>query len=255
MNTPAGQALDIIAAPRLPFAMRPEEKRPFLQELYTQIAARYDWFNRLASCGMDQGWRKQALEHSRLRPGMRLLDVCTGTGDLALLAARRIRAGTVVGLDMNRAMLSWAQQKCGKANLPIGWLQADALCLPFADNAFDRITIGFSMRNLADLPAGLKEILRVLSPAGQLIILETGRPSHWLLRAGYHLFLHTFARLIGWVLTGKAWPFTYLARSVQQFLSPGEFSQLLESRGADAVYRPLCNGLVSLFIATKRQAV
>lgn len=234
--------------------MPPEEKRPFVQDLFTRIAPRYDLFNRLASCGMDAGWRREAMKQGAIQPGMRVLDLCTGTGDLALLAAKQAgRAGLVVGADMTAAMLVYAEQKGRGRGQTASWLCGDALCLPFADGQFDCITIGFSTRNFADLNSGLREIVRVLKRGGRLVILETGRPSNPIVRMGYHFFLNTGARLIGWALTGEAWPFTYLARSVEQFVTPEVFTERLRSLGTDVRFRPLSGGLVSLFVATKQE--
>jgi demethylmenaquinone methyltransferase/2-methoxy-6-polyprenyl-1,4-benzoquinol methylase len=183
---------------------------------------------------------------------MRLLDVCTGTGDLALLAAARLQGqGNVVGVDMNEAMLAYARRKSLNGKSGIQWLQADAQTLPFPDGSFDRVVIGFSTRNLSDLTAGLREMVRVLRPNGQLMILETGRPSNPVIRWGYQLFLLTVARTIGWLLTGRCWPFTYLARSVQQFLTPQEVVRRLEACATRARYVPLSGGLASLYLATK----
>ena len=228
------------------------EKRPFIQRLFTRIAPRYDWFNRLASCGLDQWWRRQAVVCGGIQPGQRVLDVCTGTGDLAILCARRLHGqGEVVGIDMNRAMLALARQKQRAKGLAITWFQGDAEALPFASGSFDRVLIGFSTRNLNDLMTGLREIVRVLRPRGELIILETGRPSNPVVRAGYFVFLFTFARAIGVVLTGRLWPFTYLARSVQQFLAPQQFVERLRSLQTEVQYVPLSNGLASLYLAVK----
>lgn len=231
----------------------PQEKRTFVQGLFTRIAPRYDWFNRLASCGLDQHWRRVALERGGVKPGQRLLDVCAGTGDLAILCARRQRGqGIVIGADMNDAMLRRAQHKQQVRRLSIGWVQADALALPFPDGSFDRVTIGFSTRNLSDLAAGLQEMVRVLRPGGRLIMLETGRPSHPAVRWSYYLFLLTVARLIGLLLTGRLWPFTYLAKSVEGFLTPQQVVERLSRAHTTGEYLPLSGGLASLYLATKR---
>ena len=230
----------------------PREKRPFVQRLFTDLAPRYDWFNRLASCGLDQRWRRLAVARSGIRPDQRILDVCAGTGDLAILCALRQRGlGTVVGVDMNRAMLTYAYSKQRAHGLDVEWLQGDAESLPFASDTFDHVVIGFSTRNLSNLTQGLREMVRVLKPKGQLVILETGCPSNPLLRAGYQVFLFTFARAIGWLLTGRMWPFTYLARSVQQFLTPQEVVARLRSTGTEVAYVPLSRGLASLYLARK----
>ncbi|MBI4353895.1 MAG: ubiquinone/menaquinone biosynthesis methyltransferase [Candidatus Omnitrophica bacterium] len=230
-----------------------DAKRQFVDRLFTTIAPRYDWFNRLASCGLDQRWRRQAVREGCLAPGMRVLDVCTGTGDLALLCACRLQdQGVVIGSDYNVVMLDGARRKHPSSNNAVRWVRADAQALPFRSERFDRVIIGFSTRNLSDLRTGCAEMVRVLKPGGRLMILETGRPSNPMVRAGYRLFLMTMARGIGWLLTGRLWPFTYLAQSVKRFLTPSQMVELLTACGTSARYRPLSFGLASLYLADKR---
>ena len=230
------------------------EKRSFVQRLFTRIAPRYDRFNRLASLGLDQGWRAQALERGGITPGQQVLDVRTGTGNLAVLCAQHPqgqRPSTVVGMDMNGAMLAHAHRKQRALGLAIGWVQGEAESLPFPEGAFDRVMIGFSTRNLTRLMDGLREMVRVLRPGGRLIILETGYPANPVLRAAYQAFLFTGVRLIGFLLTGRTWPFTYLARSVRGFLTPEQMAERLQSLRTQVEYVPLSYGLASLFIAIK----
>ena len=230
-----------------------EDKRSFVQRLFTRIAPRYDWFNRLASCGLDQRWRRTAMTRGMVEPGSRILDVCTGTGDLAILCARRQRGqGMVVGIDMNRAMLTYAQQKQRRSGLEVQWFEGDAQALPFADGSFDRVMVGFSTRNLSDLMVGLREMVRVLRPGGRLIMLETGLPSNPIVRVGYLVFLGTAARVIGFILTGRVWPFSYLARSVKEFLTPAQCVERLQGLKTEVQYVPLSHGLASLYLATKQ---
>lgn len=226
-----------------------EPKQQFVRRLFTTIAPRYDWFNRLASLGLDQRWRRRTVRLSGMAPGMKVLDVCTGTGDLALICERQLREGSVVGVDFTETMLRSALEKPRAAH--VQWLAGDAQRLPFPDGTFDRAFIGFSTRNLSDLEQGLRDMLRVLKPGGQLLILETGRPSNPLVRLGHLVFLGTVARVVGLVLTGRLWPFTYLARSVKGFLSPQQVVALLERCGARARHVPLSLGLASVYIATK----
>lgn len=224
------------------------EKRPYVRRIFTAIAPRYDAFNRVASLGMDQRWRRHVVRLSGVTEGMRVLDVCTGTGDLALLCTRRT-GGLVVGLDFTPEMLHGASRKT--STRPPAWLQGDAQALPFREGSFDRVLIGFSTRNLSDLPVGISEMLRVLTPGGKLMILETGRPANLLLRLGYYLYLFVVAPLIGLLLTGQVRPFTYLAQSTRSFLTPLEMVGLLNRRGAMAHYRPLAGGLASCYVAVK----
>lgn len=229
-----------------------DSKQLFIHRLFTTIAPRYDWFNRLASLGMDRGWRRLAIKAGALAQGMDVLDVCTGTGDLAFLCADQLNGtGWIVGLDFNETMLRYAVEKRSTRPRAIAWLRGDAQALPFPSGRFDRVLIGFSTRNLSDLKAGICEMCRVLKPRGRLVVLETGRPSNPLVLAGYLVFLATAARLIGVLLTGRLWPFTYLATSVKQFLVPSEFVALLNACGLAATYRPLAFGLASLYIAEK----
>lgn len=262
-------------------------KRKLVQELFGAIAPRYDRFNRVASMGLDRGWRRNTIQQAAITPDMRVLDVCTGTGDLAFLASRQTGArGLVVGVDFTWPMLQGAAQRSRQyaQNVAVGgmsphagrdhqrgrgrfrgapqtqagtrveWLQADALALPFGDGTFDRIVMGFSTRNLADLSAGMRELLRVLKPQGQLWILETGWPSNPLLRVAYWIFLATVARGIGWIITGKLWPFTYFARSVRGFLTPAAFADLVRGCEAQVRHQPLSGGLASLYQITKGYA-
>jgi len=232
-----------------------QEKRQFVHGLFTTIAPRYDWFNRLASLGLDVHWRRIAVRRGGVAPGMRVLDVCTGTGDFALLCATRQRGqGVVAGADFTHAMLTAARRKQQAKRLSVGWVEADALTLPFAAGGFDRVLIGFSTRNLSNLADGLRELLRVLKPDGTLIVLETGSPSHPAIAAGYRIFLGSVVRVIGLLLTGRMWPFTYLAKSVKGFLRPAEFVALMETLGASAEYVPLSGGLASLYLIRKSTA-
>ncbi len=230
-----------------------QEKGVFIQRLFTAIAPRYDWFNRLASFNLDQGWRRRAVAASALQPGMRVLDVCTGSGDLALMcaASQAPGRGIVVGLDFNDAMLHTASFKSQGLELPVWWIRGDAQRLPFESQRFDRVFIGFSTRNLSQLETGLREMLRVLKAGGRLVILETGRPPNPVVRAVYFAALFTVARVVGWLVTGRLWPFTYLARSVKGFLRPEEMVNLLAACGARAGYQPLSWGIASLYVADK----
>lgn len=228
-----------------------EDKRQFITRLFATIANRYDLFNRLSSLTLDRRWRALAVEHSRLEPGSRVLDLCTGTGDLALACADEIQ-GRIVGVDVCAPMLHMARQKATHRHVTVDWLFGDALSLPFRDASFARVLVGFSTRNLANLPLGLREMYRVLEPHGRLVILETGKPNHRWLRIAYFLYLRTVVVAIGWLLFFKAWPFTYLQRSVARFWEPHEFVRALREVGFRSVhYRALGGGIAALYVADK----
>jgi demethylmenaquinone methyltransferase / 2-methoxy-6-polyprenyl-1,4-benzoquinol methylase len=182
-----------------------------VRAMFDRIAPVYDLMNRVMTVGLDRRWRKLAVREV-VWPGDRVLDACCGTGDLAVEAERR--GGRVVALDFSPRMLERARAKSGT----IDWVQGDALALPFADNEFDAATVGFGVRNLADLEGGLRELARVLRPGGKLAVLEITRP-RGLLRPFFRLWFDVLVPLAGKVLPGgKA--YTYLPASVRRFPSP-----------------------------------
>ena len=215
-----------------------------VQGMFDRIAPVYDVMNRVMTAGLDQRWRKLAVSEV-VWPGDRVLDACCGTGDLAVEAERR--GGRVVGLDFSEPMLERARTKSGA----IEWIQGDALALPFPDADFDAATVGFGVRNLADLEGGLKELARVLRPGGKLALLEITRP-HGILRPFFRLWFDVVVPLLGRVLPGGQ-AYTYLPASVRRFPGPDDLSALLESAGFEVVrYRLLGGGIVALHVGEKR---
>ncbi len=211
--------------------------------MFDRIAPVYDVMNHVMTVGLDRRWRKLAVEQV-VWPGDRVLDACCGTGDLAVEAERR--GGRVVGLDFSEKMLERARRKSGT----IEWVQGDALALPFADSEFDATTVGFGVRNLADLEAGLRELARVLRPGGKLAVLEITRPSG-LLRPFFRLWFDVLVPFAGRVLPGGE-AYTYLPASVRRFPGPDDLSALLESAGFEDVhYRLLGGGIVALHVGKK----
>ena len=211
--------------------------------MFDRIAPVYDVMNRVMTAGLDRRWRKLAVREV-VWPGDRVLDVCCGTGDLAVEAERR--GGRVVGLDFSEQMLERARTKSGT----IEWVRGDALNLPFADGEFDAATVGFGIRNLDDLDRGLRELLRVLRPSGKLAVLEITRP-RGVLRPFFRVWLDAMIPLAGRFLPGgKA--YTYLPASVRRFPGPEDLSKLLESAGfRDVRYRLLGGGSVALHTGEK----
>jgi demethylmenaquinone methyltransferase / 2-methoxy-6-polyprenyl-1,4-benzoquinol methylase len=213
-----------------------------VRSMFDRIAPVYDAMNRLMTAGLDQRWRRLAAR-AVVRPGDDVLDACCGTGDLAIAA--RIAGGKVTGLDFSEPMLERARRK----EPAIEWLHGDLLELPFADASFDAATVGFGVRNVADLERALAQLRRVLRPGGRLAILEITRP-RGPLQLFYRLWFDLLIPLAGRILPGgKA--YTYLPASVRRFPGPDALSAMLEAHGfGGVVYRRLGGGIVALHTGT-----
>jgi demethylmenaquinone methyltransferase / 2-methoxy-6-polyprenyl-1,4-benzoquinol methylase len=215
-----------------------------VRRMFDRIAPVYDAMNRAMTAGLDQGWRREAAA-AVVRPGDRVLDVCCGTGDLALAAAEA--GGSVTGLDFSRPMLERARHKSSE----IEWVEGDALGLPFASGSFDAVTIGFGLRNLANVERGLGELRRVLAPDGRLAILEITRPTG-LLAPFYRFWFDGVIPLAGKALPGGS-AYSYLPASVRRFPAPEGLAKLLDDAGLTAIHwRLFAGGIVALHTAVAR---
>ncbi|MGZ4320341.1 MAG: class I SAM-dependent methyltransferase [Gaiellaceae bacterium] len=209
-----------------------------VRTMFDRIAPVYDAMNRIMTAGLDRRWRRITAE-SVVREGDAVLDAACGTGDLALADAKA--GGRVTGLDFSERMLERARRK----GPGLEWVQGDALALPFEDASFDAATVGFGVRNLDDLEAGLRELRRVLRPGGRLGVLEITRP-RGALRVFYSLWFDRIVPLLGKVLPGGA-AYTYLPASVRRFPGPDDLAALLARTGfADVEYRTFAGGIVAL---------
>ena len=215
-----------------------------VRAMFDRIAPVYDAMNRVFTMGLDGRWRRLAAS-SVVRPGDRVLDAACGTGDLALAAAAS--GGVVTGLDFSERMLERARRKSDQ----IEWVRGDVLALPFDDAAFDAATIGFGIRNVDDLEAGLCELARVVRPGGRLAVLEITRPKG-LLRPFFRLWFDVLIPLAGRVLPGGGVAYSYLPASVRRFPGPDDLAAALERAGfADVSYRLLAGGIVSLHVGRR----
>jgi demethylmenaquinone methyltransferase/2-methoxy-6-polyprenyl-1,4-benzoquinol methylase len=216
-----------------------------VRRMFDRIAPVYDAMNRVMTAGLDQRWRRITVEQA-VRPGDRVLDACCGTGDLALAA--RAHGADVVGLDFSERMLERARAKSGN----VEWVCGDVLALPFDGESFDAVTVGFGVRNVDDLEAGLRELRRVLRPGGRLGILEITRP-RGALAPFYRLWFDRVVPLLGKVLPGGD-AYTYLPASVRRFPEPEALAALLERSGFSAVrFRRFAGGIVALHVAEAGQ--
>jgi demethylmenaquinone methyltransferase/2-methoxy-6-polyprenyl-1,4-benzoquinol methylase len=210
-----------------------------VQRMFDRIAPVYDAMNRVMTAGLDRRWRSITLDEVGVAGGDRLLDVCTGTGDLAIGARRR--GARVTGLDFSEAML----ERAGRKEAGVDWVQGDALALPFGDGSFDAATVGFGVRNVADLDRGLRELRRVLRVGGRVGILEITTP-RGALAPFYKLWFDRVVPLLGRVLPGGA-AYTYLPASVRRFPGPDALADKLRSAGfANVRYRLFAGGIVAL---------
>ncbi|HEU5064582.1 MAG TPA: bifunctional demethylmenaquinone methyltransferase/2-methoxy-6-polyprenyl-1,4-benzoquinol methylase UbiE [Gaiellaceae bacterium] len=215
-----------------------------VRKMFDRIAPVYDAMNRLMTAGLDRRWRRETAD-AVVSPGDRVLDVCCGTGDLALSAAEA--GGKVTGLDFSEQMLGRARAK----EPAIEWVSGDALALPFADGAFDAVTIGFGLRNLADGELGLAEMRRVLSPGGRVAILEITRP-RGVLAPFYRFWFDGVIPLAGKVLPGGS-AYSYLPASVRRFPDPRSLAKLMDEAGFDEIrWRLFAGGIVALHTGVAR---
>ena len=214
-----------------------------VRTMFDRIAPVYDAMNHAMTAGLDRRWRKETAR-GVVSPGDRVLDACCGTGDLAL-ADLHAGAARVTGLDFSERMLERARAKSSE----VEWVQGDALALPFADGSFDGATVGFGVRNLDDLEAGLRELRRVLRQGGRLGILEITRP-RGLLRPFYKLWFDGLIPLAGKLLPGGS-AYTYLPASVRRFPEARDFAELMQRAGFEQVgYRLFAGGIVALHTGT-----
>ena len=215
-----------------------------VRSMFDRIAPVYDAMNRLMTAGLDQRWRREAAE-AVVRPGDRVLDSCCGTGDLAIAAAAA--GGRVTGVDFSEPMLERARTKAPD----IEWVAGDALALPFEDETFDAATVGFGVRNLAELDKGLRELRRVLRPGGRLAILEITRP-RGLLAPFYRLWFDVLIPVAGKVLPGGS-AYTYLPASVRRFPDPEGLAELMDGAGFGEIrWRLFAGGIVALHTGVAR---
>jgi demethylmenaquinone methyltransferase/2-methoxy-6-polyprenyl-1,4-benzoquinol methylase len=215
-----------------------------VRRLFDRIAPVYDAMNRIMTAGLDRSWRRLTVE-AVVQPGDRVLDACCGTGDLAVAAERE--GGIVAGLDFSPRMLERARRKSDT----VQWVEGDLLALPFADASFDAATVGFGVRNVADLELALRELRRVLRPGGRLAILEITQPRGFL-KPFFSLWFDRIVPLLGRVLPGgKA--YTYLPASVRRFPGAEELAGLLERGGFEQVqFRLLGATIVALHTGVRR---
>ena len=232
-----------------------QERTREIAAMFDKVAPRYDFLNRVLSMRRDAGWRRRAVALARLDPDQVGLDVGVGTGDLAFeLLAASAPTARVVGVDVSPAMLELLARRAASSPLGLRFEArlADALALPFDDACFDRVVAGFAVRNLADLPAGLAEMRRVLRPGGRAVILEFSTPPSRVVRAASHVYLTQVIPRLAAILGGDPPAYRYLPRSVERFPGAEQLSGLLRAAGFSAVrFERLMLGAVAVHVAER----
>ncbi|HEX6206428.1 MAG TPA: bifunctional demethylmenaquinone methyltransferase/2-methoxy-6-polyprenyl-1,4-benzoquinol methylase UbiE [Solirubrobacterales bacterium] len=219
-----------------------------VNRMFDRVATRYDALNSVMTAGLHHRWRERAAEQTELRPGDAALDVCCGTGDLALELAQRVTpGGHVVGCDFSEPMLDLAREKVaqrGADGVRFEW--ADALELPYDGERFDAVTVGFGVRNLADLDRGLRELARVLKPGGRAVILEITTPQRPPLSLFFSLWFDRIVPLLG-ALSSNPEAYSYLPQSVRSFPSPSGLAAKMDAAGFERIrYTVLAGGIIAI---------
>lgn len=222
-------------------------------QMFDGIAQRYDLLNRLISLGVDQRWRRKTVQALQLKAGSEVLDVATGTADLALLTARMHTEGRVVGLDPSTKMLDVGRTKIERAGLGgrIELLEGDAQALPFESERFDGITMAFGIRNVPDRALALTELFRVLKPGARVAILELSEPKSGLLAAGARFHMHSVVPWLGGLLSGSR-EYRYLPQSIAAFPPPEQFADMMRQAGMEVVaVESLTFGVCHLYVGRR----
>jgi len=222
--------------------------------MFDRIAGVYDRLNSVMTAGLHHQWRRRAVELAQVGPGARVLDVATGTGDLAFeLAAAAGPEGEVVAADFSEEMLAVARRKAesrpaAESEAPIRFEQANALLLPHANGEFDAVTVGFGVRNFSDLDQGLREMARVVKPGGRVVILEVTTPQRRPLSLFFSLWLNRIIPVLG-RLAGSSFAYTYLPNSVRRFPGPDDLAARMTEAGlTDIRYVITAGGIIALHV-------
>jgi demethylmenaquinone methyltransferase/2-methoxy-6-polyprenyl-1,4-benzoquinol methylase len=219
-----------------------------VNRMFDRVASNYDALNSVMTAGLHHRWRERAADRTGLGPGDSALDVCCGTGDLALELSRRVAPdGRVVGCDFSEPMLDLAREKAlSRQAQGVRFEWADALALPYDGERFDAATVGFGVRNLADLDRGLRELARVLRPGGRLVILEITQPTRPPLSTFYSLWFDRIVPLLG-AFSGDPEAYSYLPESVRSFPSPHGLAEKMHGAGFEQIrYTVLAGGIIAI---------
>jgi len=238
----------------VPYKNADQSKKGQVATMFNDIAGKYDFLNRFLSAGTDIGWRKKALKQLESIDAKKLLDVATGTADVAIMAAKQLKLTKIIGIDISDGMLDVGRQKIVKANLQntIELLNGDSEAINFPDNTFDAVTVAFGVRNFEDLEKGLSEIKRVLKPTGKLVVLEFSKPILPGVKTMYNLYMKIITPTVGKMISKNKVAYAYLDESIQKFPEGKNFITILNNMGYTNTYsKKLSLGICSIYCGTK----
>lgn len=249
-----GNPLHAIPADHLP-GFAPERKAEYVGTMFDTIAPRYDLMNRLMTFGLDRRWRDDVVARAAPPAGGSVLDVATGTGDIAIALAGRVGPrGAVIATDFSRGMMRPGPGKAARAGVggTVRFIAADALDLPFPDDSFDCVTTGFAMRNVTDIERAFREMRRVTKPGGRVVCLEVAKPGLPPVRFLHQSYFNHVVPLLGRVITGSGEAYRYLPESARNFPPPPTLAAIMERAGlCDVRFRRLTLGAVAVHTGVK----
>lgn len=231
-----------------------ERKGVQVERMFDAIADNYDTLNRAMSMGTDKGWRKKGLSMLKKQNPKTILDIATGTGDLAIQAFDILQPDHILGIDISEGMMEVGKLKVEKKGLTgrVSFQKQDCMALDLPDNSFDAAMVAFGIRNFEDLDKGLKEIHRVLKPGGQLMILELSEPTHFPLKQGYWMYSRLFIPTVGRFISKDKTAYSYLPKSIEAFVQGKEMvNALLKNGFSEASYKTYTLGVCSMYLSIK----
>jgi demethylmenaquinone methyltransferase/2-methoxy-6-polyprenyl-1,4-benzoquinol methylase len=227
-----------------------QERAAYVQDMFARIAGRYDTMNRLMTMGQDVAWRRYVIAQAQLPVNGRLLDIATGTGEIALEGLSLVPGLQAVGGDFTLEMMQVGKRI--PMRQAIRWVGADTLALPFPDESFDAVTSGFLMRNVIDVRKAFEEQLRVTKPGGRVVVLESSPPKENLLRPFILIHLNVVIPTLGRLVSGEADAYRYLPDSTQQFRDPDTLAEVMREVGfRDVSYRLFMFGTIAVHVGRK----
>lgn len=231
-----------------------ERKGVQVERMFDHIAPKYDRLNHTLSLGIDRLWRNRAIDSLRPFAPREMLDIATGTGDFAILAARRLKPQSVVGADISEEMMEIARRKANQAELErvIRFQREDCMRLSFADQSFDAVTVAYGARNFESLDRGLQEMRRVLRPGGHLLLLELASPKSSPMKQLFWLYSHLMIPFLGWLFSRDVKAYKYLTDSVQVFPQGEEMEHIIRRAGYSRVeWKQFTFGICTMYLAKR----